>query len=95
MNPLQKAKELCAKYGDPVVCELNAWAWPDGTTKETWRVHVVGDGIRNVCEQDEDLVRLEAEIARQMDPANKMAAALARAEKLEAEAAALRAEVAK
>lgn len=93
-----KAKELAVKYGQTTVVEFAAWGWPEKegiATTGQWRVHVIGEGGRDVCETGSDLVLMEADIEKALDPANKMAAALARAEKLEAEAAALRAEVAK
>lgn len=90
---VNKARELCAKYGDPVVLEFNVFVWPDNAKTETWRAHVVGDGARSVCEQDADLAIVESKLNEALNPDNRAKLAIAKAVALEKEAAALRASV--
>lgn len=90
-----KAAELRAKYpGQAVIVEASVWHYNHAPAEVKWRIHVVSEGtLEGAAECANDIEAVEASIARQLDPAQKQARALARAEKLEAEAAALRASV--
>ena len=95
-----KAAELRAKYPKQsvlVTCEVTSYSFraeqPPGVE---WIIHVIAEpdkGLDGERIYGTDLNEVEAEIAKKLDPAQKQARALARAEKLEAEAAALRASV--
>ena len=92
-NLHDKARELCAKYNEPTVLEVQVWAWPDGGKSESFRIHAVGQGDRSVANNGANLAEVEAWIADKLDPQNRIKNAIAQAEALEAEAAALRAKI--
>lgn len=95
-----KAAELRAKYpGQCVLIEVSVWAMNHESylnTTPQWRIHVVANdekGLAGDAITGGDFEIVEAQIHRALDPKIKHERALARAEKLEAEAASLRASV--
>lgn len=95
-----KAAELRAKYPDQtVIVEAQVWATnyaPKEAPHVDWRIHVIAEDSKNLpgdAITGSDLDAVEAQIHKVLDPTNRHQRALARAEKLEAEAAALRASV--
>ena len=90
---VNKARELATLYSEPVVVEFNCMTWPDGSNRERFSIHVVGDGERSVYEQGTDPAAVEAKVADLLNPENRRQLAIAKAVALEMEAAALRASV--
>lgn len=94
------AAELRAKYpGQAVIVEATIWAMnhesPLNVTPQ-WRIHVVAEDEKKLEGEaitGSDFDDVVAQIHKALDPNIKHQRALARAEKLEAEAAALRASV--
>ncbi len=91
-----KAIELRARYGNSALVECSVWAHGfERGTREEWRIHVVAnksDQSDGAAFTHSSMDEVESAIANALDPAKRAERAIAQAEKLEAEAAKIRAE---